>query len=368
MILAAVSRLNASGMNNYVWLADAWLHGHVWIANAGPYIDWVSYKGHPYVIEGPLPAIVMLPFVAMFGMQTNQTVLGIVAAGVGISALWRLCQQNQVSLRDSILIAAFFMFGTSYFVCAVIGDVWYVAHIFAALFTLLALTEIFGKRRVAVVTFWGVCAALCRFPLIVAVPLYIAFCSGGNWRAAFSSLWVLLPTLATWVWYNEARWGQWNDIGYSYWYYAKDPRAASGSPPFSIAHLPMQLHAFFDGGLLVKRSSPWIFPSAFGTAITITSPPLLLSLFAAIKNAEAQLLWLLAVSTSIPSFLYYDTGGAQFGMRHALDFAPFLVALVILVAKNKALPAWSFALFAWSVLFGIYGGLIFIFDRAATTV
>ncbi len=45
-------------------------------------------------------------------------------------------------------------------------------------------------------------------------------------------------------------------------------------------------------------------------------------------------LWVAALLTAVPNFLYYVNGYAQFGMRHALDFEPFLVALMMLAVRD----------------------------------
>ena len=46
-------------------------------------------------------------------------------------------------------------------------------------------------------------------------------------------------------------------------------------------------------------------------------------------------LWVATLLTAAPNFLYYVNGYAQFGMRHALDFEPFLVALMLLAARER---------------------------------
>ena len=58
------SGFHASPYNNYVVLADALRHGHVWIDWPGVRVDALARNGRYYIIEGPLPAILILPFVA----------------------------------------------------------------------------------------------------------------------------------------------------------------------------------------------------------------------------------------------------------------------------------------------------------------
>jgi hypothetical protein len=65
-------------------------------------------------------------------------------------------------------------------------------------------------------------------------------------------------------------------------------------------------------------------------------------------------LWIATVVVAGPSFVYYVNGFAQFGMRHALDFEPFVLVLVALAYPSRV-PPWGRALIVWSVLVGIWG-------------
>ena len=55
-----------------------------------------------------------------------------------------------------------------------------------------------------------------------------------------------------------------------------------------------------------------------------------------------------------PSFLYYLNGLVQFGMRHALDFEPFLFVLMALAVRER-MPTWGKALCAYSMVVGVWG-------------
>jgi len=69
-------------------------------------------------------------------------------------------------------------------------------------------------------------------------------------------------------------------------------------------------------------------------------------------------LWAAVLLTAAPNFIYYVNGFAQFGMRHALDFEPFLVALMALGLRDR-MPAWCYALaytlIGWSCAVGLWG-------------
>jgi hypothetical protein len=52
--------------------------------------------------------------------------------------------------------------------------------------------------------------------------------------------------------------------------------------------------------------------------------------------------------------VYYVNGFAQFGMRHALDFEPFLVALMFLAVRER-LSRTAQMLIGFSVVVGLWG-------------
>ena len=96
---------------------------------------------------------------------------------------------------------------------------------------------------------------------------------------------------------------------------------------------------------------PWLAPGRFGTALTFLSPGLVIALFAPWRLSATRWLWLLTVATAIPALLYYDPGGQQFGLRHALDFEPFLFVLIALALRAKT-TWWRVALLAYSTAAG----------------
>jgi hypothetical protein len=170
----------------------------------------------------------------------------------------------------------------------------------------------------------------------------------------------LVPVAILWVWYNIARWGTWYDIGYTAWYHQDQ----AGSPvglPFQLQYLAYQLQSFFQQAPTFVSTFPWVKPDISGVALTWTSPALLLTLLtltpSRLRSKEASLivaLWIAAIFTAVPNFVYYVNGFAQFGMRHALDFEPFLFALMALGVRKK-LPVWGQVLMAYSILVGFWG-------------
>jgi len=99
---------------------------------------------------------------------------------------------------------------------------------------------------------------------------------------------------------------------------------------------------------------PYLQPLAYGTALWFTSPALVLAGFARSPRPLVIALWIATGLVALPSIFYYANGGAQFGMRHALDFEPFLFALMALAARDGLALVWR-VLIGWSVTVGLWG-------------
>jgi hypothetical protein len=357
-----VSGGHGTPYNNFVLLAQAFLHGHAWIDWPGAYIDALPYAGQHYVIEAPLPALLLMPFVAIFG-SANQTMLSIVLAGVAIGAAWELGERFGLRTPINAWICGFLLAGTDLLWCAMLGDVWFIAHVSAVCFTMLALVELAGKRRGWVVALWAACAVESRFSLIAALPVYAYLLLGDRerpfaldpqWRRTLLSFAaVLVPVAALWVIYNYARWGTWSDIGYTAWYHQDQAGEPTGSP-FQLKYLPNQLYSFFVQYPTQLQGFPGLRPEFLGVALTWTSPALILAFLARRPARWTVAMWVATLLVAAPSFIYYVNGFAQFGMRHALDFEPFLIALMMLACRER-IPQWGYVLLIYSMLAGFWG-------------
>jgi hypothetical protein len=318
---------------NFALLADAFVHGRVWIDWPGPYIDALPYAGKYYIIEAPMPAILLVPFVRFFGPNVDQTLLSQALGAVATYAGWEIARTLGVPLRTRALLCAFLLLGTDLFWCAMFGDVWFIAHVSSVAFTLLALLELLRGRR-GWLAFGAGTTPQCR-------------------RRVASFVLVLVPFVALWVWYNELRWGLPYDIGYTAWYHQDGAGMPTGSP-FRLAYLPYQLDSFFVQHPDFVPAFPYVIPSISGIALTWTSPGLVLAFFARRPMGLVVALWALTLLTAAPNFVYYVNGFAQFGMRHALDFEPFLFVLMALALRRGANPIATI-LMLYSILVGSWG-------------
>jgi hypothetical protein len=344
--------------NNFVLLADAFVHGRVWIDWPGAYIDALRYGDRYYVIEAPMPALLLVPVVRLVGSHADQRLLAEILGAVATYAGWEIARTLDVPWRTRALLCGFLLLGTDLFWCAMLGDVWFIAHVASVAFTLLAILELLRERRGWVVAAFAACAVESRFTMVVALPVYGAMLAYGRGSTAecrrriAAYVATLAPVAALWVGYNEARWGTPTDIGYTAWYHQDNAGMPTGSP-FRLAYLAYQLQSFFIQAPERSPDYPYLIPSIGGTALTWTSPALVIALFAR-RNSLAAAMWLLAILAAIPNLLYYVNGYAQFGMRHALDFEPFLFVLMALALRRGARPIATI-LILYSMAVGVWG-------------
>ena len=130
------------------------------------------YNGQYYVIEAPMPAFLLLPFVAIFGTLQPNGARGRAWAQSRSARRMNWASVSALRAAINVWICAFLLAGTDLLWCAMLGDVWFIAHVSAVCFTMLALVELAGNRRGWLVALCAGCAIFSRFDLVLALPVY----------------------------------------------------------------------------------------------------------------------------------------------------------------------------------------------------
>jgi hypothetical protein len=333
-----------SGSDSFVPLADAFLHGHLSIADR-PWLELIPLAdGTQYVPFPPVPAVTLMPLVALTGSQpwsselpsnVMSSILG--AANVGL-VYWLLATIG-VAFRPRQVLTIGFAFTTHWWVAGMAGPHHY-AQVVAVFFLLLALHLALRVR-------WPLLAGLClglaagsRVPTGLALPLLLVL-YGDRWRPTRAQLLLVaglaVPALLI-AWYNVARFGSPFDFGY-----ARIPSGDTGvvtdEPWFryglvSPLYLPRHLYAIFLQSFGWNDAPPFLRPSYTGLALTLSAP----FLFWAV-HARGRLVPVTALSVGLvmlPDLFHGSWGFAQFGYRFILDAVPLIMLLLGWAHRERA--------------------------------
>jgi hypothetical protein len=436
---ASGSRLSKpSTDNHYVYLANDLLHGRLALQGAPPHQnDWslvyeltlkdgrkvrgtylqttggphrfktttgerlviapedVQSQRHVYYVSFPwFPAVVMLPFVAIWGMKFNDVIF---TAALGafnpvlVFLILRRLVANRLSertLSQDLWLVAMFAFGTVHFYSCVLGQVWYTAHVVGVLITCVyVLCALDGKHPFLA----GLCLGfgfVTRTPIPFAFPLIIgeivrrqlastqttlseAVPTGlwGQVKAAVSagatrpiikhgSL-AALPAVAVAALafvLNYLRFDRFTEFGHSYLNVRWSERIQQWGL-FNYNFVSRNLAVMFTLLPRIQAGKPYIKISWHGLGIFFTTPLLIHVLAPKRKHAVQPWLYLSVILPVITHLFYQNSGWVQFGFRFSLDYAVYLVML--LAIGGRKLGPLAVALIVFGVIVNTFGAITF---------
>jgi hypothetical protein len=341
---------HATWYDYYVRLADAFLHGRLYLTDNPSWLNELipnpSGAGY-YVVYPPFPAVLMIPAVAIFGLSLNQTLFGLFFAAATVplaylvakSALVKLKPNTQISAKSCVWFAVLFGFGTIFWYLSSIGSVWLVAQVIATLFMMLALYECFNRNRPLLVGLLVGASFWCRLPTALGIFFFAALAILGQedkgWVNKFKTSLPYLAKLAAGMAvfvlldfaYNYARFGTVFNVGY--WLIPgvlNEPWFYDGH--FSLLYIADNLKPFLLGLPMLTSAAPYVqFPMS-GMAIWVTTPAFIFALRSKIRDRVTWCAWLAVFSIAAVIFTNAATGWG-FGYRYAVDFYPFLFLLTV---------------------------------------
>ncbi len=368
------------GGDHYIYLARHFAHGSLNVDDLDSrYRDFVSWHGHKYLPFGPLPAVLLVPFLWLLNAGVPLVVFGYILGALNVALFLLICKRLGNSAERGAWLSLLYFGGTVYLSVTLAGISTYFAHIVATTFLLLAILEMFGKRRMLLV---GLCvglAASSRMSVAFTLPFFLwlavkeTYDPGDLVRrepvsVRFSELAWLAAGVAVpvglYLWYNFARFGNPLESGFAlaalYNPALEDARSIG---LFSLAHVPKNIFNMLLALPVPVRSVassgvqfPYLQPSPWGMGLFFCSPALLYILRAPISDRLVQACWLAIACTLIPILTYYGIGFVQFGYRYALDFMPFVILLAA-----RGMPATTTramkVLIAGSVVINIWGAI-----------
>jgi hypothetical protein len=413
-----------SQYNQYVYLADGWLHGRLALAGPPPNEnDWAKIdvlklkngrevrgiyggrvggpsdrlyplRGQPFTVPPadiasrstirlvsfpPFPAVVMLPFVAVWGLQYNDVLFTALWSALNpmlLFLLLRTLRARGLSRRseiDDLWLTAMFGVGSVYYFCSVVGQVWFTAEIVAVT---LAIGYVWASLEARRPVLAGTCIVLgfaCRPPYLVAIPLFLfeaVRAVGGRGALAdpkarrqligkllrFAAP-IAIGGMALAV-YNYARFENPFEFGHRFMPVQWQDRMFR----FGLFNYHFLSRNLACALILLPRildHYPYVRISQHGMSLLVTSPNLAYTVMPQERSPLTKALWLTILATALPNLLYQNSGYIQWGYRFSLDFMIYF--MVLLAVGNRPLTKLFRALVV--VAFAVNLFLAIGFDR-----
>jgi hypothetical protein len=392
-----------------VWQAHAYLEGRAdirWPVDEGPHQNWYFQDVLPLPGTGfaqlpfpPLPAIVLLPVVAVFGLGTNGAIVAAVLGALNVALCW-LALRTIVRLRDAALLATvFYGFGTVAWYASMLGSTWFLAHVVASTFLFLAIgvasrsdpeldPEVGARaaapaRGIVAGLLFGL-AALARLTTVFGAPFFAFVGSGGSVRRSLTAAAGAAIPLSLLIAYNLATTGAILHPAYQHLYEVEHrPRPELVNPEWAIEDVryipqnavimlawPPQTPLLDDPscraatdrlqglGLLFDRACPLIRPDPLGMSLLLTSPAYLLAVPAIVWGWRRRVVAgsaLAVLAIALVDLAHFSQGWVQFGYRFSNDFAPFAVILVAIGIARTGVGPVSLLLVGASVVVNAWG-------------
>ena len=363
--------------DHYYYLARNLAQGDLTVDGIpNQYPDVLDWNGHKYLPLGPLPGVLLIPFLPLLDLGLNLVAVGLLFTLLNAWLLYKVLASIGVAgarLKWSLLL---FFGGTVYLSTAVNGTSWFLAHIVTITFLLLSVLMVLTRKLpLAAGALLGL-AGMSRFTVLFALPFFIAmllYKEGQEGekvttpelvRRVGMLLLGLAGPLLLLALYNYARFGNPLDSGYAH-VVLKDPVLAEAMDHglFSLAHVPKNLFMLLLQGPLPYPNEnaavlqfPYVQPSTWGMGIFFTSPALLYIFRARLRKPIVWAGWLAVACVMVPIITYYGVGWIQFGYRYALDFTPFLL-LIAALGFPAAMSNKARVLVALSVLVNVWGSV-----------
>ena len=419
-IVSNVDRANF--YNHFVWQASAWLEGQAGIrfpvtaTSTSPgnnYFQDVlpildpngSVPGRALIPFPPLPAVLLLPFVAVFGLTTNAqliaTFIGAIDVALAFWMLGRLPLDRPVRVATTIFLGL----GTVLWYAAELGSTWFLAHVVAVGLTLAAIGIALGadpraalgddedalpetvfvrpwfrgldRRQFLAGLLFGL-ACTSRLTIVFGAPFFVLVGGGGSWprRAIAAGIGTAIP-IAAFLLYNVVTTGHLMHPGYDYLYSLEtgaypqlnyhagwaieDPRYLIQNLPLMIAGLPDILRPCTDPNAaqgLFSVSCPLIAPRDVGMGLFLTSPAWLLGFLSLRWWGVDRLVSGCAIAVAAiatVNLMHFSQGWVQFGYRFSNDFAPFGLLLVALALQASRRRGIGYVLIGVSLVINLWG-------------
>ena len=367
-------RLVSPNTNYFNQVAYAFLHRKLYLINPLSTGDIAFFNGHWYVPNPPFPAILMLPFIAVLGMQAfNTTTFSLILGATSAVIIYLILHQmihlgwTKLSHTGAAWLTALFSFGTMYWWLSMDSRVWFFAQVVTVLCSGLAFLSVLRKWSPWLTGFFLVCAILSRpnvfvlWPALLAIAIQLSLDSEGklDWKESvkwglFSAIPVvigvgLLLTL------NYVRFGNFLDFQYGNLNGAGQIlEDVKNYGLFSPHFLSRNLYFMLVAPPPLSAECGYYLTRGWGMSLFATTPAVIY-VFRRFKISWWTVgSWVSILLSVIVLGMYSNNGALQYGYRYLLDFI-FPVIMLIAYNADGKISAPLKTLIIASIIINYYG-------------
>lgn len=342
----------------------------------------IRSRKHVYYVSFPwFPALLMLPFVAIWGLSFNDVLFTVIIAAVNPVLVYLLLRRlaafgySTRTVVTDLWLVAMFAFGTVYFYSSVLGQVWYTAHVVGVgLTAIYAMAAIEGRHPMIA----GACLGLgfvTRPPIAFSFPLILGevlrkhlapdgppadpsgVSTAGSGGEQPPSLWAriravwprvrLRPAFRDMIWcgipvlivggvamtLNTLRFDNPFEFGHSYLNVRWTERIQRWGL-FNYHFVSRNLAVMLCLLPRILTRPPYVQISWHGLSLLFTTPLFAYVLWPRRRSPLMTWLYLSCLLPMITHLMYQNSGWVQFGYRFSLDYTVYLVALLALGGRR----------------------------------
>ena len=351
--------------DSYSLQAMSWLSGRLDMGKNYEWLELAVYNGKYYLSFPPLPSVVMLPFVLLFGEKTPSNLVSALYGIFTAMIAYKILKKAGMKRGGAVFFAIAYVWGSNMLWLSTSGGVWFLAQGLNML--LLTACVYFAQQKMRVAAYAMAALAVgCRpFSVCMFLPLMAYFYTadkdrpmadriGGQIRSLIIPVFIALCYML----YNYVRFGNVLEFGHNY----LPEFTESEKGQFSLSYILPNLYNLLLRPVTLRADLTLEYPLFDGFMFYIANPMFLIWFAAVVKDVlqkrldAVRLCIVIAVLIELLLLCAHKTlGGWQFGARYTVDMLP--MALMYLLLKKDEPGGISAFIMAAGMMFNLYGAL-----------
>ena len=351
--------------DSYSLQAMSWLSGRLDMGKNYEWLELAVYNGKYYLSFPPLPSVVMLPFVLLFGERTPSNLVSALYGIFTAMIAYKILKKAGMKRGGAVFFAIAYVWGSNMLWLSTSGGVWFLAQGLNML--LLTACVYFAQQKMRVAAYAMAALAVgCRpFSVCMFLPLMAYFYMADKdrpradrIRGQIRSLIIPAFIALCYMLYNYVRFGNVLEFGHNY----LPEFTESEKGQFSLSYILPNLYNLLLRPVTLRADLTLEYPLFDGFMFYIANPMFLIWFAAVVKDVlqkkldAVRLCIVIAILAELLLLCAHKTlGGWQFGARYTVDMLP--MALMYLLLKKDEPGGISAFIMAAGMMFNLYGAL-----------